>query len=131
MTIRANKFTPEVLLSAPRRSAATPNSEGTLALFSVSTYSFRTHSKTSEIRILDMKTGQSTLLTSDGRASEPTWLGDGDLVLYLQSAEKGATDLVVVDAKTPGGEYVGFLMSHSFTYELQLIYGHNAWRTNW
>ena len=36
MTIRAAKFTPEVLLSAPRRSAGSPNSSGKLVLYTVS-----------------------------------------------------------------------------------------------
>jgi hypothetical protein len=35
MTLIATKFTPEVMLSAPRRSAAVPNSSGTLALYTV------------------------------------------------------------------------------------------------
>lgn len=35
MTITATKFTPEVMLSAPRRSPAVPNSAGTLALYTV------------------------------------------------------------------------------------------------
>ena len=33
MTITATKFTPEVLLSAPRRSTAVPNPAGTHALY--------------------------------------------------------------------------------------------------
>ena len=36
MTIKAIKFTPEVMLSAPRRSAAVPSPDGTKALFTVS-----------------------------------------------------------------------------------------------
>lgn len=99
MTVGAKKFTPEVLLSAPRRSAATPNAAGTLALFSVSTYSFQSHSKTSEIRVLDLKTGQSELLSDGLTASEPTWLGDHNLVLWLKGGEKGTTGLVVADAE--------------------------------
>jgi hypothetical protein len=99
MTVRANKFTPEVLLSAPRRTPATPNAAGTLALFTDSTYSFQTHSKTNEIRVLDIKTGGSTLLASDLGASEPTWLGEENLVLWLKGGEKGATDLIMADAE--------------------------------
>ena len=116
MTVRANKFTPEVsttqkassvaitdshifqvLLSAPRRSAAIPNPDGTLALFSVSTYSFESHSKTSEIRVLDIKTGQTKTLTKDLNASDPAWLGKGNLLLWLKGGEKGTTSLVVAD----------------------------------
>lgn len=99
MTVRANKFTPEVLLSAPRRTPATPNAEGTLALFTVSTYSFQSHSKTNEIRVLDIKTGQTKLLVSDLGVSEPTWLGEGSLVLWLKGGEKGTTNLVLADAE--------------------------------
>jgi hypothetical protein len=36
MTIQAEKFTPEVLLSAPRRSPGVPNSTGELVLYTVS-----------------------------------------------------------------------------------------------
>jgi hypothetical protein len=105
MTIRANKFTPEVLLSAPRRSAATPNNNGTLALFTVSTYSFQTHSKSAEIRILDIKTGQSALLSNDLNASEPTWL-DNCSIVWLQGGEKGTTKLLLGDARTPSHRFV-------------------------
>jgi hypothetical protein len=100
MTIRANKFTPEVLLSAPRRSAATPNSSGTLALFTVSTYSFQSHSKSADIRVLDIKTGQSTLLTDNLNASEPTWL-DGNAAIWFQGGDNGVTNLMVADASKP------------------------------
>lgn len=110
MTVRAKKFTPEVLLSAPRRSAAVPNADGTLALFSVSTYSFESHSKTSEIRVLDVKNGQSKVLTDDLGASEPTWLGEQNLVLWLKGGEKGTTSLVMADAENFENKYFVFNM---------------------
>lgn len=96
MTIRANKFTPEVLLSAPRRSAATPNNDGTLALYTVSTYSFHTHSKSAELKVLDIKTGQSTLLSDDSNASDPQWL-EGTIAIWLQGGAKGVTNLLLMD----------------------------------
>lgn len=104
MTVRANKFTPEVLLSAPRRSAASPNRAGTLALFTVSTYSFQSHSKTAEIRVLDIKSGQSNSLSVDLNASEPTWLGDENLVIWLKGGDGGVTSLVLGDASSPDKE---------------------------
>jgi hypothetical protein len=97
MTVRAKKFTPEVLLSAPRRSSAIPNQKGTLALFTASTYSFNSHSKSSEIRILDIKTGQTKLVSSDAQASEPTWLGEKNLIVWLKGGEKGTTSLMMTD----------------------------------
>jgi hypothetical protein len=105
MTVRSKKLTAEVLLSAPRRSAAIPNPAGTLALFTVSTYSFESHEKTSEIRVLDIATGNSKLLSSDSKAREPIWLLENDLVLWLKGGEKGTTDLVIGDAANPENTY--------------------------
>ena len=99
---QASKFTPEVLIQAPRRSSAIPNSAGTLALFTVSTYSFDGHTKTKEIKVLDLKTLQSTLITNDNKASEPNWLGTADDILWLKEGEKGETKLVVGNAKDIG-----------------------------
>lgn len=110
MTIRANKFTPEVLLSAPRRSAATPNASGSLAVYTVSTYSFQSHSKSSEIRVLDIKTGQSKVLSNDVNASEPTWLLEKNLILWLKGGEKGTTDLILADAENLEHKYRTYLL---------------------
>lgn len=107
MTICANKFVPEVLLQAPRRSAGVPNSKGTLALYTTSTYSFDTHSKTAEIRVLDIKTGQSSLVTKDLNASEPAWIGEKSLI-WLQGGEKGVTNLLFADIDVPKKAYVSF-----------------------
>ncbi|KAI1813268.1 prolyl oligopeptidase [Poronia punctata] len=87
MTIQATKFTPEVLLSAPRRSAAVPNSTGTYALYTVSQYSFESHSKTSAIKLLDISSGNSRELFSNLAYSEPTWVSDHEFVFF-----KGASD---------------------------------------
>jgi hypothetical protein len=104
MTLRPKKFTLEVLLSAHRRSAAIPNEDGTMALYSVSTYDFERHASSSEIRVLDIEKGQSNVLTSDLNASEPTWLGDNNLVLWLKGGEKGTTNLEMGDAENLGNE---------------------------
>jgi hypothetical protein len=116
MTVRANKFTPEVLLSAPRRSAGNPNANGTLALYTVSTYSFENHSKTSEIRVLDIKSGQSKLLSNDLKASEPTWLSEKNLLLWLKGGEKGTTSLILVDADNPENKYCYGTIFYIFMY---------------
>lgn len=90
MTIRANKFTPEILLGAPRRSEGNPNSDASKVLYSLSTYSFEEHAKTSEIRVLDVKSGETSLITDDEGASEPQWLDD-ETVLLLNEGDKGTT----------------------------------------
>ncbi|KAI0136521.1 prolyl oligopeptidase [Xylariales sp. AK1849] len=103
MTIMATKFTPEVLLSAPRRSAAVPNETGTLALYTVTTYSFESHSRSAAIKVLDIKTGQSTTLHEDKPYSEPTWVTESEFLL-VKSGEKGTSSLLVADATIPGSE---------------------------
>ena len=90
MTIRANKFTPEILLGAPRRSEGNPNSDASKVLYSLSTYSFEEHAKTSEIRVLDVKSGETSLITDDQGASEPQWLND-ETVMLLSEGKEGTT----------------------------------------
>ncbi|KAF2707778.1 dipeptidyl-peptidase-like protein V precursor [Pleomassaria siparia CBS 279.74] len=94
MTIRAAKFTPEVLLSAPRRSNGIPNQDGSKVLYSVSNYSFAEHSRKTEIRVLDVETQQTTLITDDTSASEANWLGDKSILL-LTSDDNGVTSVKV------------------------------------
>lgn len=108
--IMAEKFTPEVLLSAPRRSSASPNSAGTLAVFTVSTYSFESHKKTSEIKVLDISSGTQSLITNAEGTSEPNWLGSGNELLWLKSGEKGHTQLIVGSANEVGKSYVAGLV---------------------
>ncbi len=96
-----------VLLSAPRRSTAIPNPvDGNLALYTVSTYSFESHNKNSEVRVLDISNGQSTLITNEEKASEPNWLGDGNKLVWLKEGDKGVTHLIVGDADKVGETYV-------------------------
>lgn len=94
MTIKAAKFTPEVLISAPRRSAGVPNPDGSKVLYTVSTYSFSDHSSSSEVRVLDVASGESTLITDSSDVSEPTWL-EGSDILLLSSGANGTTDVLV------------------------------------
>lgn len=105
MTRQAVKFTPEVMLSAPRRSPAIPSPDGREAIYSVGSYSFETHKKASEIRVLDLKTRQSTLLAKNGPpASDPVWLNDEEFI-YVQGLENGKSALVVDEVSSPGGAF--------------------------
>ncbi|OXV10489.1 hypothetical protein Egran_01751 [Elaphomyces granulatus] len=97
MTVRQIKFTPEVLLSAPRRSAGIPNAGGTHLLYTESTYCFKTHAHTNEIRVLDITTSSSILITGDASASNPQWLGDHDKLVWLKEKENGNTSFIVGD----------------------------------
>ncbi|KAI4731738.1 alpha/beta-hydrolase [Aureobasidium sp. EXF-10728] len=101
MTVRAQKFTPEVLLSAPRRSAGVPNADGTLVLYTTSTYSFESHTKTVELRSLDTKSNESTLLVQENSISEPVWLpGSKDVFACLKGEDKGKTSILVATSKS-------------------------------
>lgn len=116
MTLKATKFTPEVLLSAPRRSPAVPSPNGKKALFTVSettshsrclanqiqvsTYSFETHKTTVQFRLLDIESGQSSVLYEDNRISEPVWLDD-DEFLFLRSSD-GGTAIIADNLSSPG-----------------------------
>lgn len=87
-------FTPKVLLSAPRRSAGIPNPAGTLVLYTVSTYSFESHRKTNELRVLDVQTGESHGLAKDDDISDLNWLDD-DSFVCLQAEKDGTTSVYV------------------------------------
>ncbi|KAH0363173.1 alpha/beta-hydrolase, partial [Aureobasidium melanogenum] len=100
MTVKAHKFTPEVLLSAPRRSAGVPNGDGSSVLYTTSTYSFDSHAKTVELRSLDTKSNESTLLVQDNSISEPVWLpGEKDVFACLKGEDKGKTSILIATTK--------------------------------
>lgn len=89
-------LSPEVLLSAPRRSSGVPNADGTSVLYTTSTYSFETHSKTTELRVLDVESKESKLLTYQDGVSEPVWLLDEDSVFAcLKSGDKSSTQIII------------------------------------
>ena len=93
------------MLSAPRRSPGTPSPDGKLVVYTQSTYSFDTHSKTSEICVLDIANGQEACISKDSLASEPRWLGNGYDIVWLKGGENGNTSFIVSDASQPGKTY--------------------------
>lgn len=102
MVIKHTKFSPEILLQAPRRGAAVPNHDGTLALYTLSSYSFETKKETKEIRILDINTGNSTLFSNDPKAHDVKWLGDdSNAIIWLLSGDQGITNIMMGDGSEP------------------------------
>ncbi|EEH21652.1 hypothetical protein PABG_03868 [Paracoccidioides brasiliensis Pb03] len=81
-------MTPEQMISAPRRSEAVPNPSGKFAFFSLSQYSFEVHKTVkTEWNLLDLESGQTSLLTNDPDVSEIIWLGEKDTsVLYINGS---------------------------------------------
>lgn len=68
-------------------------------MYTTSTYSFETHSKSSELQLLEVKTGAGITLAEDEDVSDLTWLDDrGDEFVCLQSGKDGSTNLCVGDA---------------------------------
>ncbi|KAI0856177.1 prolyl oligopeptidase [Xylaria cubensis] len=105
MTILATKFTPEVLLSAPRRSPAVPNPTGNLALYTVSQYSFETHSKKTAFKLLEISSGHSTELFDNPAYSEPTWISEHEFIFVNNSDDQNAVSrLMLADASDPGSD---------------------------
>lgn len=93
------------LLGAPRRSPAIPNASGTLAVYTQTSYSFESHSKTNEIRVIDIASGRSSLITNDAGASNPQWLDNSDQLIWLKEKANGNTSFIVGDAREPGKTY--------------------------
>ncbi|PYI03528.1 alpha/beta-hydrolase [Aspergillus sclerotiicarbonarius CBS 121057] len=92
------KFTPELLITAPRVSAAVPNDEGKLALYTFSTYDLESHTNLSEVKLLDLETGKSTRYSNNPKESSFRWLHKTSL-LWQRESEKGkATELWIGDA---------------------------------
>lgn len=97
--MKVQKLTAETLLSAPRRSPAVPNRNGTLALFTVSTHMFG-KGTANEVRVMDIKTGSSQQLSTDEKVHDALWIpGTDDQVIYLRSGDGGNTQVFVASAK--------------------------------
>ncbi|OLN97989.1 Dipeptidyl-peptidase 5-like protein 2 [Colletotrichum chlorophyti] len=94
----AKEFTPEVLLSAPRRGAAVPSPDGTLILYTQSTHSFEDKKTLREVRVMDIGSGASKQLTDNEKVHDVQWVpGTNSDVVYLQSGEKGTTQIWIAD----------------------------------
>jgi hypothetical protein len=100
------KFTPEVMLSAPRRSPAVPNFDGTLVLYIVSTHTFGDKTK-NELRVMEIESGSSKLVTAEEKVHDANWIpGGANDIVYLKTVEKGATQVVVVNVDKGHDPYV-------------------------
>ncbi|KAF2866266.1 Alpha/Beta hydrolase protein [Massariosphaeria phaeospora] len=88
-------ITPEQMISAPRRSVASPNPSGKLALISTSQYSFEEESTSSVWQLLDLATGELT--DSKWNATEVSE------VVFLPGTETGILYINATNEQTPGG----------------------------
>ena len=98
MTIKASRFTPEVLISGPRLSREAPTDDASMILYEQSKYSFEDQKTSSELRMFIVPWAAVTIEDS-GRASNPVWLdrsgkgprGGGVLFLREREDEKGVS----------------------------------------
>ena len=97
-------FTPEAMLSAPRRRSALPNPVGTLALYTLPEYSFTEHKTTRGLYVTDLINGSSWQFSNSSAVSNSIWLGDGNKIIWLVSGDDSSTSFAVSDAATLGEE---------------------------
>jgi hypothetical protein len=94
----------QLLLRAPRRGTAIPNSKGTLAFYTTSTYNFTTHAHKYGLWVMDLATGSSTLFSNSSAIGDATWFGDGNEIIWTVGEDDGSTSFVVGDATKPDVE---------------------------
>ncbi|KAK6852743.1 oligopeptidase family protein [Apiospora arundinis] len=98
------KFTPEILISAPRRAPAVPNRHGTLALFAQSTHTIGEEKTLKEVRVMKVESGESQQLTADEKVHDFVWFPDSSSstsVVWLKKGDDGVTSIEMVDAAKP------------------------------
>lgn len=97
------KFTPEEMLSISRRGTALPNAAGTLALYTTSQHSFKTHKNSYGLRVMDLANGSSWLFSNSSSIGDANWLS-GNTFVWLVSEDDGTTSVAVGDATAPDAE---------------------------
>lgn len=89
--LSSGSFTPKDMLSAPRASPAIPNPNGTFAVYTQTTYSFDTDSRTGGIYILPISSKSSSsskVIINDTNVSNPIWLDDRTILyIYTKGGE--------------------------------------------
>jgi hypothetical protein len=98
------------MLTAPTRGVANPNPKGTVALFSVSQYSFEEESTSSAWQLLDLKTGEiSDAGLNASEVNEVVWLPDTDTgIIYINGTNEeipGGVTLWIGDITKPTERY--------------------------
>jgi hypothetical protein len=101
------------MLSVPRRGVATPNPSGSIALFTTTQYSFEEQSRTAELQLIDLKTGE---ITDSGlnasEINEVVWIpGTETGILYINGTNEeipGGVTLWIGDITKPTERYVLF-----------------------
>jgi dipeptidyl aminopeptidase/acylaminoacyl peptidase len=86
-------FTPQLMLSAPRRSHGVPNPSGTTIVFTTTSYSFQEHSQSTILQALLVETSKTVDIAVNQNISHINWLDDERFVC-LRSEKDGRTSLL-------------------------------------
>lgn len=86
-------FTPQLLLSGPRRSHGVPNPSGTTVLFTKKSYSFHEHSQNTTLQALLVQSDEIIDIAANQDISHINWLDDERFVC-LRSEKEGRTSLL-------------------------------------
>ena len=100
-------------VSTPRRTPAAPNSNGTLAIYNQSIYDLHSQSSTIEWRLLNLRTGESSLFTSEESIHDVTWIGETNLLGALKNEDDGTTRLIIGDGANLKKGYVMAMSSET------------------
>ena len=102
------------MIAAPRRSEAIPNPSGEWAAFTSTSYSWETHKSSTVWNLLNLKSGEVTLLFNGSDISEMVWLGPTNTsVIYVNGtndAEDGGISLYAADVTAIENAYVVMLI---------------------
>jgi hypothetical protein len=97
------------MLEAPRRSTASTNPSGDIALFSVSAYSFKNETRKASWQLLDVKTGEITESGLSTDAGEVVWIpGTETGIIYINGTNEdipGGVTIWIGDILDPSARY--------------------------
>ena len=55
--------------------------------------------------VYDHVSSEQSVISNDGKASEPKWLGDDNQLVWLKEGDNGNTSFIIADADSPGKTY--------------------------
>ncbi|KAK9479501.1 Alpha/Beta hydrolase protein [Lipomyces japonicus] len=94
------KFTYDELITSPRRSDASLNADGSLAVYTASQYSFDSHDWRSTVNLLSLHDGSANVLLESIDIDEVAWAGTNTHTLLYLNGSSPYTSLWSVDVNS-------------------------------
>ena len=95
-----------MLLSSSQISNGVPNWNGTFILYTLTQYCFQIHATERKIIVIDLNKNKTFVVCDSLQATQPTWLGEEDLIIWQSATDEGSTAFWIKDAKDPIEECV-------------------------